>query len=347
MHALYVLQVSRTSLDPRLRQTLQDAEQHRAGLQDSRQRLQRTLEQRGEVLKQMVDYYVGRAVTNLQQEVDGAEQALAGHVDSMGQDLTCFLSLLEHAQHVSQTGCHSDVLDVVQAMKTFFGNGSCDLEEESYDFLDSPTPPRCPRSSGPRQARDCQLDSFFTGAWRQQLQLQLRSEADTTECPVCTLRYGAQLPSCPACGHGDQASPPGQAPKPDKPKKQAAMRGWCRRFRRDATNTTTTTTTTTNNTTTTATSHPDNVTAPLQPFDVMAEAIPKFLGHVITVDQPQAEDEPTRRRGSFCGQTAEDGLLVPRSATPPARTPSASPVRQSSETRNQVKFIQLLLADWK
>ena len=39
----------------------------------------------------------------------------------MTQELACFLSLIEHAQCVAESGCDADVLEMPNQLKQFFG----------------------------------------------------------------------------------------------------------------------------------------------------------------------------------------------------------------------------------
>ena len=134
-----VLQVTRRSRDnlvPKLRQALQEAQNQKKKVQASKKTILGTLEQRAADLKQEIDKSLAEAKRKLNQETDDVDKIASRCIDNMTQELACFLSLVDHAQRVAESGCDADILEMPTQMKQFFGvaDDSAPVTEQRHRY---------------------------------------------------------------------------------------------------------------------------------------------------------------------------------------------------------------------
>ena len=115
---------------------MQEAQDQKKKVQASKKTILGTLEQRAADLKQEIDKSLAEAKRELNRETDDVDKIASRCIDNMTQELTCFLSLVDHAQHVAESGCDADILEMPTQMKQFFGvaDDSAPVAEQRHQY---------------------------------------------------------------------------------------------------------------------------------------------------------------------------------------------------------------------
>ena len=267
-------------LEPKLRQGLQEAENHRLRVQRKKATILQTLESRAEELKTAIDTSLDEAKRQLSQEADDTDKIVSHCIDTMTQELMCFLSLTEHAQREAESGSDAAVLDVASQLKQFYG----DVNEHEYDVLFGYGAELADRADNQRHpAPSCKLTSFTKDDWR--VNLQLEDGSTLRQCHRCSRQHDKHMDFCPSCSspvtavseRSHQPAHPGGNGKDQWVNIKQALCG--KRRGKHVNN---------------AGSRPDLATKESQsPTDVLTSivlAIPRYLGHVTRSCQSQVAD---------------------------------------------------------
>ena len=228
---------SRDNLEPKLRQALQEAQNQKKKVQASKKTILGTLEQRAADLKQEIDKSLAEAKRKLNQETDDVDKIASRCIDNMTQELACFLSLVDHAQRVAESGCDADILEMPTQMKQFFGvaDGSAPVTEERHQYdgycgfnngvkplhsmptlglrvMPMPTftslgarnkiPALVQQTqflsvNQPTSVPDCKLKSFTSEEWK--VDVELRYTETWKSCESCSQKYSRHSRCCPHC----------------------------------------------------------------------------------------------------------------------------------------------------
>ena len=200
---LKVTERSRNNLEPQLRQALQEAQNQRKKVEASKKTILGTLERRAEELKREIDESLTNAKQKLNQETADVDKIASQCIDTMTQELACFLSLIEHAQCVTESGCDADVLEVPNQLKQFFGTAGTSVSaaarnQDQYGGGLFCGPTRLASSRNQLTlSPNCKLKSFTSDKWRVDVQLE---DKDTLKnCENCSNQYNKNADFCPKC----------------------------------------------------------------------------------------------------------------------------------------------------
>ncbi|KAK7473483.1 hypothetical protein BaRGS_00035270 [Batillaria attramentaria] len=121
---LNVTTKSRTSLTPKLKNSLKRAEKHKEDLVTKKAQILATFRQRAEEIKKTVDTCLKETEENLSTEAGSLEKNVTQTIDDMQQQIACMESLCSHAEQVVKSGCDADILSLPSQMAEFFGRNA-------------------------------------------------------------------------------------------------------------------------------------------------------------------------------------------------------------------------------
>ena len=193
---LQVTKRSRDNLEPKLRQVLQEAQDQKKKVQASKKTILGTLEQRAADLKQEIDKSLAEAKRKLNQETDDVDKIASRCIDNMTQELACFLSLVDHAQRVAESGCDADILEMPTQMKQFFGVAG-NSATSAFVQQQNRKRNRAIAVNQPISVSDCKLKSFTSDEWN--VDVHVEGTNTLEECQYCSQKYKRDANFCPYC----------------------------------------------------------------------------------------------------------------------------------------------------
>ncbi|KAL8620197.1 hypothetical protein ACOMHN_066325 [Nucella lapillus] len=204
---LLIMKMSSTSLEPKLRQTLEEAKKQKKKLEEKNKKILVTLEERKESLKKEIDQIFSKATEELNEKTAQVDQVITKSVDSMTQGLGLFLSFSNHVENVTSHGCNADVVNLLPQVTKFFKE-ACQQATESFEILEENTHSYFGETCS--LAQDGALRSFLTDEWREDLELS--ENTSTKDCPFCTFKYPKKAVTCPMCYTGRSKTPANKTP---------------------------------------------------------------------------------------------------------------------------------------
>ncbi|XP_076438754.1 uncharacterized protein LOC143277738 [Babylonia areolata] len=187
-----VMKLSREKLEPKLRKRLREAEDHQKNLPTKKKEILALMERRAEELKQQIDMSLLQAKQNVDKETGILDKTVATCVDNMNMEQAGFLSLMERAERVIQSGCDADIMEMPRLMKQYFTDE--EKQVSTHMFYTS-----FALDSKP----SCKLQSFMDSKWK----VIVKMKDDTARCMDCGQHYDMELSQCPGCAQENMFPP--------------------------------------------------------------------------------------------------------------------------------------------
>ncbi|KAK7469651.1 hypothetical protein BaRGS_00036321, partial [Batillaria attramentaria] len=176
---LNVTTKSRTSLTPKLKNSLKRAEKHKEDLVTKKAQILATFRQRAEAIKKAVDTCLKEAEKNLNAESREVEKNVAQTIDDMQQQIACVESLCSHAEQVVKSGCDADILSLPSQMAEFFGGNASNPQVFGHQSQMRRDPYTGYDQYGYTDLGNSRLQVFTNENWRETFQL---TDSTTGNC---------------------------------------------------------------------------------------------------------------------------------------------------------------------